>query len=392
MKTKLLRFTTFLFITFLMVSCASDEVLSPDNKIISFTVTKGQLSKQFDITETLISGKVDTDFELNDLSLTVIIAEGATISPDPATIKSITGPFSLTVTAANGDQKVYKIEINREPGTGNSLLEFNINTSNFLTNATIDEKTGIITKRLPEFVDLENLTVDSKISKYASITPDPKTIKDYSSPVSFTVKSESGVEKVYQVKLEYMNVSRFRSCTDANAYKWFGGDNRMSAGSDFMPYDRNVATGQVIIVEKDLVPSSFNILLDEGFYYYEGRQEYNKPVVLKLIIRDVNLNVIATTTTSVSGQFDGGFIPFDLQKLNLFLEANKTYIFYWYLVDGEKLGITSGSPGDTTSGSGFCYNTGYSGQSRISANTNIEDLKVLYKHEWHFNIELEGKE
>lgn len=374
-----------------MVSCASDEVLSPDNKIISFTVTKGQLSKQFDITETSISGKVDTDFELNDISLTVVIAEGATISPDPATIKSITGPFSLTVTAANGDQKVYKIEINREPGTGNSLLEFNINASNFLTNATIDEKTGIISKRLPEFVDLENLSVDLKISKYASIAPDPKTIKDYSSPVSFTVKSESGLEKVYQVKCEYMNVSKFRSCTETNAWKWFGGDNRITA-PDLLPYDRNVATGQVIIVDKDLVPSSFNIHLFEGFSYDEDRQEYNKPVELKLIIRDVNLKILATTTTSVSGQFSGGFIPFDLQKLNLFLQANKTYIFYWYLVDGEKLGISSSSTGNTKDGSGFCFNTGYDGESRISRNTNIEDLKVLFKHPWHFNIELEGKE
>jgi hypothetical protein len=391
MKTKLLRFTAFLFITFLMVSCASDEVLSPDNKIISFIVTKGQLSKQFDIAETSISGKVDTDFELNDISLTVTIAEGATISPDPATIKSITGPFSLTVTAANGDQKVYKIEINREPGTGNSLLEFNINASNFLTNATIDEKTGIISKRLPEFVDLENLSVDLKISKYASIAPDPKTIKDYSSPVSFTVKSESGVEKVYQVKCEYMNVSKFRSCTETNAWKWFGGDNRITA-PDLLPYDRNVATGQVIIVDKDLVPSSFNVHLFEGFSYDEDRQEYNKPVELKLIIRDADLKILATSTTSVSGQFSGGFVPFDLQKLNLFLQANKTYIFYWYLVDGEKLGISSSSTGNTKDGSGFCFNTGYDGESRISRNTNIEDLKVLYKHPWHFNIELEGKE
>jgi hypothetical protein len=391
MKTKLLRFTTFLFITFLMVSCASDEVLSPDNKIISFTVTKGQLSKQFDITETSISGKVDTDFELKDISLTVVIAEGATISPDPATIKSITGPFSLTVTAANGDQKVYKIEINREPGTGNSLLEFNINASNFLTNATIDEKTGIITKRLPEFVDLENLSVDLKISKYASIAPDPKTIKDYSSPVSFTVKSESGVEKVYQVKLEYMNVSRFRSCTETNAWKWFGGDNRTN-GPDILPYDRNVATGQVIIVDKDLVPSSFSIHLREGFFYDEDNQEYNKPVELKLIIKDANLKTLASTTTSVSGEFNGGFIPFDLQKLNLVLEANKKYVFYWYLVDGEKLGIMASSSADKNSGSGFCFNSSYAGESRISENTNIEDLKVIFEHIWHFNIELEGKE
>lgn len=391
MKTKLLRFTTFLFITFLIVSCASDEVLSPDNTIVSFIVTKGELSKHFDISETSISGKVNSDFELSEISLSVAIAEGASISPDPSTIKSINGPFDLTVTAANGNQKVYKIDIHREPGTGNSLLEFTINDSDFVANAAIDEQTGIITKRVPEFVDLENLDVDLKISKYASITPDPKTIKNYSSPVDFTVKSESGVEKIYKVKFEHMNVTRFRSCSEANAWKWFGGDNRTDAPSS-LPYDRNVATGQTIIVDKDLVPSYFNIFLREGFAYYEGKQKYNNTVVLKLIISDANLNVLATTTTSVSGDFSGGYIPFDLQKLNLYLEANKTYVFYWYLIDGEKLGITASSPGDTTSGSGFCFNTGYSGESKLSENTSIDDVKVMYEHPWHFNMELEGKE
>lgn len=391
MKTKLLRFTAFLFITFLIVSCASDEVLSPDNTIVSFIVTKGEISKQFNITETSISGKVNSDFELSDISLSVVVAEGATISPDPSTIKSINGSFDLTVTAANGNQKVYKIDINRESGTGNSLLEFTINESDFVANATIDEQAGIITKRLPEFVDLENLDIDLKISKYASIMPDPKTIKNYSSPVDFTVKSESGVEKIYKVKFEHMNVARFRSCSEANAWKWFGGDNRTDAPSS-LPYDRNVATGQTIIVDKDLVPSYFNIFLREGFSYDEDEREYNEPVVLKLIIRDVNLNIIASTTASVSGQFRGGLIPFDLQNLNILLEANKTYIFYWYLIDGEKLGITAGSPGDTTSGTGFCFNSGYSGQSKLTENTTIDDVKVMYEHPWHFNMELEGKE
>ncbi|MEZ0129624.1 hypothetical protein AB9T88_07620, partial [Flavobacterium sp. LBUM151] len=155
---------------------------------------------------------------------------------------------------------------------------------------------------------------------------------------------------------------------------------------------RNVATGQVIIVDKDLVPSSFNINLREGFTYYQGQQQYNKPVVLKLIIRDADLNILASTTTTVSGQFRGGFVPFDLQKLNLLLEANKTYIFFWHLVDGEKLGIYASSPGDTNTGSGFCFNSGYSGTSKLSGKTNIEDTNNWYTHPWHFNIELEGKE
>ena len=391
MKTKKYLFTTLLFFSLLMFSCVSEEKLSAENTIQSFSISKGGVTKDFTVVDNSITGKVESTFELNDLSLSVLIPTGATISPDPNTIKSINGSFTLVVTAENGDKKTYNVNINREPSVDNFILEFRVKTPEALISTNIDKETGLITRRLPEFVDLKNLNVDLKYSKYASIFPDPATIKDYSSTVNFTVKSESGVEKVYQVKLHSMDVDRSRSCTEANAWKWFGGDNRTDA-PDLLPYDRNVATGQAIIVDKDLVPSVFRVNLREGFYYYENKKDYNQSVVLKLIIRDANLNVLATTTTVVSGGFSGGFIPFDLRKLNLLLEANKTYVFYWYLVDGEKLGITASSPGNNKSGSGFCFNSGYSGQSKVSENTNIEDSKFMFEHPWHFSIELEGKE
>ncbi|MEA9415128.1 hypothetical protein [Flavobacterium sp. PL02] len=394
MKTKIYRFTTLLLISFIVFSCASEEKtvpLSAENKILSFSITKGDVSKQFDVLEGSVTGKVASDFELNDIKISVSIPKGATISPDPSIIKSITGPFNLTVTAENGDKKAYEISIKRELGVDNFILESSINTQYFVTSPKIDGETGMITKRLPEFIDLKNLSIDLKYSKYATITPDPKTVKDYSSPVSFTVKSESGVEKVYQVKVEHMNINKFESCTEANATKWFGGDDRTDA-PDTLPYDRNVGTGQAIVLSKDLVPSVFSIHLKEGFYYFKANTEYNKPVVIKLIIRDENQKTIGYTTTTVSGQFKGGFIPFDLKGLNLFLEAGKTYSFYWYLVDGTSLGITASSSGNTKSGSGFCFSTGYSGQSKVSKNNTLEDSSVWYKHDWHFNIQLEGKE
>jgi len=303
MKTKLLRFTTFLFVTFLMISCVSEEILS----------------------------------------------------------------------------------------TENTVLEFKINDQYLITNVKIDEQTGIITKRLPEFIDFKNLNVDLKISESASITPDPKNIKDYSSPVTFIVKSESGLEKTYQVKLEHMDVNKYESCTDSNAHKWFGGDNRTDA-PDILPFDRNIGTGQTVLLSKDLVPSRFGIHLQEGFHYDETHTPYWGEVKLKLIIRDENKKTIASTETSVSANFSGGFISFDLQNQHLLLEAGKKYVFYWYLVDGESLGITAGSSGDISNGSGFCFQTGYSGYSKVRNKTTLEDLSVWYEHPWHFNMEIEGKE
>ncbi len=375
-----------------MISCVSEVSLSKENTIQSFTITKGDITKEFSIEENSISGIVESTFELENINLNISIPKGATINPDPVTVKSINGPVIFIVTAENGDVKNYNVDIKREPSTDNFILEVNVKTPNLILSTDINNENGLITKRIPESNDLKNLNVEFKFSKYATVTPDPKTIKDYSEPVNFTVKSESGAEKIYEVKIEHMNTKISRSCTDTNASKWFGGDNRTNAPDDILPYDRNVGTGQIVIVDKNLVPSAFSIHLQEGFAYYEGKQKYNKPVKLKLIIKDPNFNILATTTTEVSQSFNGGFIPFDLQNLNLYFEANKAYSFYWYLVDGDELGVSSGSSADTKAGSGFCYNSGYGGQSRISRNNSLEDANVWFQHEWHFNIALEGKE
>ena len=280
----------------------------------------------------------------------------------------------------------------KEPNIENSILEFTINNQNLLLKATINEQTGEITKRLPEFVNLKDLNIDLKFSEYATISPDPKTIKDYSLPVKFTVRSESGLVKNYQVKFEHMDIDRVRSCSEANASKWFGGDNRTNA-PETIPYDRNVGTGQTIMVEKDLVPSVFNVELSYGFRYNETNTRYNKPLTIKLIVRDENSNVLGTKTAIVSADFSGGLVPFDLKELKILLEANKKYYFFWYLVDGSLLGISASSPGNTnTDGSGFCFNSGWSGQSKISKNNSLDELDIWYTHPWHFNIELEGKE
>lgn len=394
MKTKIYRFATLLFVSLLMVSCVSEEASSSagkENAILAFSINKGDFSIPLTILDNSITGNVPKDFNLRGITLEVLISDGATISPDPETIDAITGPLTFVVTAANGDKRTYNVSVNKEQSTENSISEFKITTPYLSTNAYIEQQTGIITKRLPLFIDLANLNIDLKYSEGASISPNPATITDYSSPVNFTVTSQSGTQKVYQVKLEHMDVTKVASCSDANAWKWFGGDNRTNV-PDLLPYDRNIGTGQAVVLSKDLAPSTFSVHFREGFKYFETYTDYNKEVTLKLVIKDENGVTVGATTTNVSGQFAGGFVPFDLQPLHLYFETGKTYVFFWYLVDGAALGVMASSSGNTESGSGFCFNSGYSGESYLSTNTNLEQSSAWYQHEWHFNIELEGKE
>ena len=376
-------------------SCEKEDPvieLSSENKILSFELSKNSYSKAFDVSENSVEGTVDSNIELKDITLHVKISEKASITPSPSSITSITDPFTFTVVGENGDERIYNVSISRELSTENSILEFRINHNNFSTFATINNDDYTISQRLPQTVDLSNLDLSIISSERATITPDIDNLIDFSETVSLTVTSESGIEKTYSINIDHMDEPFSETCSEMNASKWFGGDNRTDA-PDIEPFDRNVGTGQTIILDQDLNPSCFSIHLSEAFKFDENGRFYNEDVELKLNIRNSEENIITETTTTVPRNFNSGFITFDLTNNNLFLEDNTLYIFQWYLIDGETLGISASSLGSTDEEStGFCFNGGYSGQSNISENTKLEDYDVWRQHPWNFNFILQGKQ
>lgn len=393
MKNKIIISIIFVF-TILFLSCEVELnmplKLSSENKILSFTINKDGYSKNFNISENLITGKVENSITLEDIILDLSISEKATISPDPSIITSINDDLTFVVTAENGNKRTYKISIEKELSNDNLILDFEIN--NPVLNIKADIKGEKITKRVPEFVDISNTNAIVSFSKLATITPNPESVTDYSNPVNFTVTSQSGIDRVYTVVIEHMDEDFSKSCSEINAWKWFGGDNRTNA-PDIKPYNRNVGTGQAIKLDKDLYPTVFKINLDAEFRYDEGFTSYKKEVTLKLNIRNSSDTIIASTTTNVPSSFNGGFISFDIESFNLFFNANETYVFQWYLVDGAKLGVNSSSSGNNkNTGSGFCFGKSYFGESHVDKNTSLEDSENWYEHGWSFSIGLEGKE
>ncbi len=387
----------FVIVSTLLLACSKDKdpinlpVLSDKNEINSFVITKGAYTKNFDVIDNSIAGTVDSEIELKDLVLNVSISKGATISPDPSKISSISGDFNFTVTAENGQSKIYKVSIKRILSDKNSILSLDINTSYFSTNAQIDEDNKLITQRIPEFIDISNLSTVLRVSDRATISPNPNDVRDYSGSVKFTVTSESGIKKDYTVTISKMSNSFSESCKTMNASKWFGGDDRTNV-PDIIPYDRNIGTGQAILFNKDTNPLTFNVFFSGGFQYY--RSDYFGNLELKLNIRDTSGKIIGTTNKIIQGtSFNGGSISFDLTKLKLFFKKDIVYIFQWYLVNGESLGVFTGSTGNTNSGEGFCFSGGLSSESNlISRQSNQEDMKIWGKHPWNFNFEIMGKE
>ncbi|WP_396590350.1 DUF5018 domain-containing protein [Allomuricauda sp. R78024] len=365
--------------------------LSIENLITSFKLIKDDFALEPEIGDDNIVGEVPSNVELEGIRLEIKTSDFASIDPDPSSISEISEAFSFIVTAENGDEREYQIDISRIISTENEIVSFKIFLDSEGIEANVDDN-GNISKRLPSFLDLANLTNEVAISKFATIEPDPNQISDFSSEVVFTVTAENGDTKNYNVNFKVMDENFEIRCDSFNVSKWFGGDARDDINLPQGPFDRNVGTGQVLTLNSDSHPDSFGVLFSNGFVFRESGIQYTETVELNLNIRDSDGNIVHTTTTVVPGSFRGGWVYFDLSSLNIFLAAEKKYIFTWYLINGGELGITTGSYGDMNEGPDGCNGLGYSGQSRVSFDQNLDDWGLWWEHPWHFNYRISGKE
>ncbi|WP_103068851.1 DUF5018 domain-containing protein [Aquimarina sediminis] len=365
--------------------------LSSENIIESIKLTSADFTKDFEIKDNEVNGVVPYTIDDLDITLVITISDKATITPDPSTITSIKEPVNFMVTAENGEKKNYVVDIKRELSPENTIVSFQIKTALFEANTDIDNETGTINQTVLPNTVLTSIETIAVISDRATISPDPKTISDYTNPVLYTVTAENGESKEYRVALQLMNEDFSVQCDIRNATKWFGGDDRVIPDyPEIGP--RNVGTGQTINLKKDTYPTKFGFFLRDPFRSDLTNIIYSGDFEIKLNIRNADGRIEKSISTIVSGPFNGGWIDFDLSSLNIFLKKGKAYNFTWYLVDGERLGVSSGSSGNANSDSGVCGAIGWAGESREKDNTSLEDWGVWFDHPWHFNFRLEGKQ
>ncbi|WP_282088221.1 DUF5018 domain-containing protein [Aquimarina algiphila] len=394
MKIKLIEFGRIILCVLFIIntSCndSDDEVLSNSNFITLFKLTNKNFSKDFEIRDSKIEGSVPYIVDEANISLIVDISNKATITPDPSTIKSIKNPINFIVTAENGEKRNYVVDIKRELNTENSIISFNLKTNFF--EGDLDINNGEISSRVLPNTDLKSLKTLIVISDKATITPDPETISDYTSPVTFIVTAENGGSKEYLVTIKLMDEDYSVQCDIMNAFKWFGGDDRddPNLDPDFAP--RNVGTGQTVIVKKDTHPTKFSFFLRDPFRSDRNNIIYTGDLELRLHIRNENGDIEKTLNTTLLGPFYGGWVDFDLSPLNLLFERDKKYYFTWYLLNGEALGISSSSSGNPNGDSGVCGTVGLSATSKKRNNTFLEDWDIWNEHPWHFNFKFEGKQ
>ena len=177
----------YLLFIILFFSCGKDEPKkSNEAKIISWKFG----DKTATIKGTDISFSYPFWTDITKLTATATISAKASIKPDPKSIKDYTKPIDFVVTAEDGKTKqTYKVTVTVAKNKKAEITSWKFGDK----TATI--KGTNISFSYPFGTDITKLNATATISAKASISPDPKTIKDFTKPIDFVVTAEDGTTK-----------------------------------------------------------------------------------------------------------------------------------------------------------------------------------------------------
>lgn len=132
---------------------------------------------------------------LDSLFITGTIPNSSYMSPAFG-LNDLSSSRAFTLTAQNGDQRTYTIGAVRKRSSSAEILSFQLNEAGIsavvVNNRVIIPFTG---------ADVSSQTATVELSYYATISPDPSTVRDYSEPVVYTVTADDGTESIYTVEL-----------------------------------------------------------------------------------------------------------------------------------------------------------------------------------------------
>lgn len=182
----------------LTVGCddKDDPKLSDDNFITALTVTtvdNGSYAAAIDETKHEIVLTVPSEVSLNGATAKVEYSEGATLSPDPATVEDWSAEQTFTVTSASGRANEYKYYVVNDDFFITSMV---LKTADGTTYTAAIEGNSI-TITVPVGTSLEGAAAEFEYSEGATLSPDPATVEDWSKEQKFTVTSVSGRTNEY---------------------------------------------------------------------------------------------------------------------------------------------------------------------------------------------------
>lgn len=380
---------------------------SPYNFITVFNLEiNGEfVSAEIDDENNLLKLSINTAIELSNNRVQIEISENATINTFLSYIESDLENKTYVVTAENGDQRTYTVQIERTTSSENTIEYFGLLLFGVEFPGMINNDTNQIFIEVPQKVSLDNVPTNITIPEYSTIFPPENVAQNFTTTVTYSVSAQNGDIRDYDVIVHYIDPSTYTqsfalNCNnEVNFRHWFGGDDRDQPQYQIGP--RNVGAGQVVILEQNLLVDNFAFLLDGGFRYSSTNQIVNQNLTIRLDIRSQDGSIIQSKDKTIFSNFSTLWVEFDLSEFDLVLLANNQYNFTFYLLNGEDLEVNTGIAGNNSSRSitGDCYQRGITGTSKQIEGTSLTNWSTWYilgpnfgsNEQTNFNFRLNGK-
>ncbi len=174
---------------------------SGENDIVAFTIPGQTGESVFDTANATVTITVPDGTNLQVAPEQILISVGAGISPSPGNEQDFSNPVEYTVTAENGSERVWTINVNVSPPdgrTGNDITVFELPVQN---SSSINLNSHTITVNVTEGTDLNVAPQNLTISEGAGIDPSLTTVLDFSTPTVYTVTAENGTAQEWTVNV-----------------------------------------------------------------------------------------------------------------------------------------------------------------------------------------------
>lgn len=186
-----------LILLFTLLFFAACEKGSSENKILQIAVKEdSNATITIDSEKNTVQIAVNKSLSLNALTLNFAISPLSKISPTSGIAQDFSNPVQYTVTAENGDKRVYNISVSNLSDEKRIL---SVSYGSALNPVAGVVSGNNVTITLPFGINISNLSIDATLSAGATATPAFGTPQNYSSPFIYTITAANGTKTNYTV-------------------------------------------------------------------------------------------------------------------------------------------------------------------------------------------------
>lgn len=182
--------------------------ISSDAEVLTFTLAEQTGNATINSEAGTVSIEVLNGTNASNLTPTITVSAGATISPESNVAQDFTNPVVYTVTAEDGTTTkdwTVTVTVASTQSSEKDITSFSI--PNQLSDATIDATAGTVTVLMPNGTNLTSLAPTIAVSAGATINPTSGTARDFTNPVTYTVTAQDASTKDWTVTVTAQQIT-----------------------------------------------------------------------------------------------------------------------------------------------------------------------------------------